>query len=120
MVAQTTYVFSTSMDVDPDKEALFNEVYDDEHVPLLSKVPGVISVTRFTTEPLTISMAGERKTIDVASEPKYTAVYEIESPDVLTSEAWAEAVDKGRWATEVRPYTSNRRMLLKKVIRSSG
>jgi len=120
MPVQTTYVFSTSMDVDPEKEALFNDVYENEHVPLLSEVPGVISITRFTNEPLTISMAGERKTIDVASEPKYTAVYEIESPDVLTSKAWAEAVDKGRWATEVRPYTSNRRLLLKKVISSSG
>ena len=120
MPVKTTYIFSTSMDVEPDKEELFNEVYDDEHVPLLSKVPGVISVTRFTTEPLTISMAGKRQTYGAEREPKYTAVYEIESPDVLTSEAWAEAVDQGRWATEVRPYTSNRRMLLQKVISSSG
>lgn len=116
MPVKTTYVFSTSMDVAAEKEALFNEVYDEEHVPLLSKVPGVISITRFTTEPLTIAMAGERKTVVPDGEPKYTAVYEIESPEVLTSEAWARAVDQGRWATEVRPYTSNRRMLLQKVI----
>jgi hypothetical protein len=32
------------MDVDPDKEALFNEVYDTEHVPNLLKVPGVHAV----------------------------------------------------------------------------
>ena len=56
MPVQTTYVFSTSMDVDPDKEALFNEVYENEHVPLLTKVPGVISVTRFATEPLTVRL----------------------------------------------------------------
>ena len=30
------YLFVVSMDVDKDKEALFNEVYDTEHVPLLS------------------------------------------------------------------------------------
>ena len=29
----TRYVFIASMDVDPDKEDLFNEVYDTEHVP---------------------------------------------------------------------------------------
>jgi hypothetical protein len=40
------WIFSAVMDVDPDQEALFNEVYDDEHVPHLRKVPGVISVTR--------------------------------------------------------------------------
>jgi hypothetical protein len=29
------YVFMVSLDVDRDKEALFNEVYDHEHVPNL-------------------------------------------------------------------------------------
>ena len=29
------------MDVEPDKEALFNEVYDEEHVPNPINVPGV-------------------------------------------------------------------------------
>jgi hypothetical protein len=33
------YLFIVSMDVAKEKEALFNEVYDKEHVPLLSKVP---------------------------------------------------------------------------------
>ena len=35
------YPFIASMDVEPDKEALFNEVYDKEHVPNPMKVPGV-------------------------------------------------------------------------------
>ena len=35
------YLFIVSMDVKKEKEALFNEVYDKEHVPLLGKVPGV-------------------------------------------------------------------------------
>ena len=29
----TRYVFIASMDVDPEKEDLFNEVYDTEHAP---------------------------------------------------------------------------------------
>ena len=116
MPVNTRYVFIASMDVDPDKEDLFNEVYDEEHVPLLMKVPGVVSVTRFTSEPLTMIMAGERRSIDAPGEPKYSAVYEIESPDVLVSDAWAEAIDRGRWPEEVRPYTRNRRHTLKKVM----
>jgi hypothetical protein len=116
MPVNTRYVFIASMDVDPDKEKLFNEVYDEEHVPTLLKVPGVVSVTRFTSEPLTMIMAGERRTIDAPGEPKYSAVYEIESPDVLVSDAWAQAIDQGRWPTEVRPYTRNRRHTLKKVM----
>ena len=116
MPVQTRYVFIASMDIDPDKEDLFNEVYDQEHVPLLSKVPGVVSVTRFKSEPLTMIMAGETRTVEAEGEPRYGAMYEIESPDVLVSAAWAEAIDHGRWPIEVRPYTRNRRHTLKKII----
>lgn len=116
MPVQTKYLFSASMDIAPEKEDLFNEVYDQEHVPLLLKVPGVISVTRLVAQPLTMSMGGQRQTIVAEGEPKHTALYEIESPDVLLSDAWAEAVEEGRWPEEVRPYTSNRRHVLRKVM----
>ena len=33
MAFKSRYLFVASMDVDPDKKALFNEVYDTEHVP---------------------------------------------------------------------------------------
>ena len=55
----TRYVFIASMDVDPDKEDLFNEVYDTEHVPYLLEVPGVISVTRLKAQDFEVSMGGE-------------------------------------------------------------
>lgn len=109
MPIQTRYLFTAAMDVTPEKEALFHEVYDTEHIPLLLQVPGVVSVARFRTEPLTLVIGGERKTIVVEGEPTFSAVYEVESPQVLTSDAWARAVDQGRWPGQVRPYTSNRR-----------
>ena len=109
------YLFIASMDVDPDKEALFNEVYDTEHIPLIRKVPGVISVRRCTAVPLTMIIGGEKKTIVAEGEPKYSAIYELESAEVLVSEGWAKAVDAGRWPGEVRPYTRNRRHVLKKL-----
>ena len=74
--------------VEPDKEALFNEVYDREHVPLLTQVPGVVAVHRFVSEPFELSIGGEIRRVD-SGEPKYSAVYELESPDVLTGSAWA-------------------------------
>ncbi|MGI9331865.1 MAG: hypothetical protein ACR2RL_01785 [Gammaproteobacteria bacterium] len=104
------------MDVDADKEDLFNEIYDEEHIPYLLEVPGVVSVRRYTQEPLTLSIGGERKAIVAEGEAKYSAVYEIENPDVLVSEAWASAVERGRWAGEVRPYTHNRRHVLRKLM----
>lgn len=115
MPINTKYLFVVSMDVTPEKEALFNEVYDQEHVPNLLKVPGVVSVTRMKRQPLTLSIAGKRQTIESKGEPAYTAIYEIESPEVLVSDAWAKAVEAGRWPGEVRPHTSNRHHTLQKV-----
>lgn len=111
------WIFTAAMDVDPDKEALFNEVYDREHVPNLMRVPGVISVTRLKLDTLRITMGGETKTIDPQGAPRYAAVYELESPEVLTSPAFAKAVDQGRWPTQVRPYTRNRHHTLHEVMK---
>jgi hypothetical protein len=110
MAIQGPYIFSAAMDVQPDKEQLFHEVYDTEHVPMLLEVPGVISVARFVLQPeMTIMLGGQRKRVVVdGGEPKFHALYEIASPDVLTTEAWAAAVDRGRWPDQVRPFTRNR------------
>ena len=112
MPIQSRYVFTASMDVEPAREALFNEVYDREHVPLLLQVPGVVSVARFKRQELTMILGGERRTIAAPNEPAYTALYELAGPEVLLSDAWAQAVDKGRWPGEVRPFTANRRHVL--------
>jgi hypothetical protein len=110
------WIFTAAMDVDPDKEALFNEVYDREHIPLITKVPGVISATRVKLDALRITMGGETKTVDTQGAPRYAAIYELESPEVLVSPAFAKAVDHGRWPTQVRPYTHNRHHTLYRVI----
>jgi hypothetical protein len=114
MPIKSNYVFVASMDVDADKEALFNEVYDAEHVPNLLKVPGVHAVTRITGEPFAISIGGEEKRLN-HDGPRYSAIYEIDGPHVLTSADWAMAVEAGRWPGQVRPFTRNRRHALYKV-----
>jgi hypothetical protein len=112
MAIQSRYVFSAAMDVDPTREALFNEVYDAEHVPLILKVPGVISAARFKKQELTMMLGGEKKTFVFEAEPAYNALYELESPDVLLTDAWAKATEQGRWPSQVRPHTRNRRHLM--------
>ena len=116
MPISSEHLFIASMDVDPDREALFNEVYDQEHIPNISKVPGVLSTARLIQQELIFMIGGERKIVRIENEPKYAALYELESPEVLTSEAWAKAVESGRWPEEVRPYTRNRRHVLMKRI----
>tara|TARA_B100000586_G_scaffold265358_1_gene236961 strand:+ start:946 stop:1296 length:351 start_codon:yes stop_codon:yes gene_type:complete len=110
------YAFMVSMDVEADKEELFNEVYDEEHIPALLKVPGVIAVSRLKTEAGTLSLGGEEVPITGEGLPRYIAIYEIAIPGVLNSPAWAEAVEEGRWASQVRPYTSNRSHVLRKLL----
>jgi hypothetical protein len=112
MTLGSRYLFSAAMDVTADREQLFHEVYDTEHVPLILTVPGVVSATRFETRPLTMMLGGERKTMDPQGAPRFHALYELESPDVLLTDAWAKAVEQGRWPAQVRPHTTNRRHLL--------
>ncbi|HEX3504473.1 MAG TPA: hypothetical protein VHU22_13870 [Xanthobacteraceae bacterium] len=111
MPIKSKYLFVVTMDVDADKEALFNEVYDTEHVRNLASVPGVQSAARLEGEPFTLNIGGEEKAI-AQNGPRYGAMYEIDGPQVLVSPEWAKASETGRWPTEVRPFTRNRRHAL--------
>jgi hypothetical protein len=114
MPVHSQYVFVVSMDVTPEKEALFNEVYDTEHIPNLLKVPGVRAATRLKGEAFAMPLGGEEKQL-AHQGPRYRAVYEIDGPHVLVSPEWARAAEAGRWPTEVRPHTRNRHHALYKV-----
>ena len=72
-----SYIYVVQMNIPAQHEAEFNRVYDTEHVPMLSKVPGVNKVTRYRLE----------KTNDPKMQ-KYLAIYEIDSPDIADSPAW--------------------------------
>lgn len=106
MPIESPWLLVASMDVDPAYEDLFNEVYD-EHARHLLAVPGVRAIRRMKGEPFVLAIAGGHQTMP-APTPSYVAIYEIDHPDVLASPEWAEAVEKGRWATDVRPHTRHR------------
>jgi len=112
MAQRSKYLFIASMDVDAAKEALFHEVYDAEHCPRLGNVAGVGEIVRFEAQPFEVLIGGETRAVNLDGQPRFHAMYEIESPEVLISTAWADAVDSGRWPEQVRPYTSNRRHTL--------
>jgi hypothetical protein len=98
LTQKTPYMFFVMMDVEPHKEALFNELYDTEHLPLLSKLPGYVNAVRYrTTTP---------------GEPKYLCLYEVETLDLPQSKQWNDTSDIGRWKPEVRPYTYNKKWLV--------
>lgn len=95
---QTPYIFWVLMDVERHKEDLFNELYDSEHIPLLLKLPGCANVVRYRTE--------------AAGVPRYLAAYEVERTDLPMSKRWNDTSDIGRWKSEVRPYTYNKRYIV--------
>src|ERR1700730_8495823 len=89
MPISSKYLFVVSMDVDSDKEALFNEVYDTEHIPNLLKVPGVQAVTRMAGEHFAVSIGGAEKKV-AHDGPRHSAIYEIDDPHVLISPEWVK------------------------------
>ena len=115
MPITSKYVFVVSMDVEADKEALFNEVYDTEHVPLICKVPGVRGASRFKGEDFRMQLGGKSEDKKHGAA-RYTAIYEIDSPAVLMSKEWATCAEQGRWPGEVRPFTKNRSHAVFKVL----
>jgi hypothetical protein len=92
------YLYLVRMDVAHDHETTFNEVYDTEHAPALTAVPGV--------------RRGSRYRNPSATDPRYIAAYEIESPEILQSAAWKTAGELGWWATDIRPHTMNRHLTM--------
>lgn len=94
----TPYIFLVMMDVEPHREALFNDLYDNEHLPLMLGLPGCENAVRYRTE--------------APGEPRYMAVYEVTRTDLPNSASWNDAGNIGRWKPEVRPYTFNKRFIL--------
>jgi hypothetical protein len=105
LTGKTPYVFWVMMDVEPHREALFNELYDTEHLPLLLKLNGCVNAVRYRTA--------------VAGEPRYLCAYEVERTDLPMSKLWNDTSDVGRWKPEVRPYTSNKRFIVGERILSA-
>ena len=79
-----------SMNVDPDAEAEFNEWYNNEHLPQLAAVTGVLCARRFRSP-------------EARPERKYLSLYHLANPDVSRSDAWRCAADTD-WTRRMRPH----------------
>ena len=75
------------IDVKPEIEEEFNRWYDQEHIPNLLAVPGVLWAKRG---------------LNAGKGPKYVAVYEHENIDVQHTEAFRKAVDTD-WTRRISP-----------------
>ncbi|MEW6114056.1 MAG: DUF4286 family protein [Thermodesulfobacteriota bacterium] len=89
-------------DVDPKHEEDLNRWYNEEHLPMLLKVPGVLSARRYKVAPETESHG----TSPTGRPQKYIAIYEHETTEVQNTEAYEKARSTP-WANRVRPYVKN-------------
>ena len=78
--------------LEPGAEEDYAHWMDEEHLPSLSKVPGVISARRF---------------IGTEGTLKYIAVYHMTSPEVCASPEWLKARETP-WTHRMRPRTRER------------
>lgn len=92
------------MNVAPAADAEFNAWYDEEHLPRLAGLPGVLSARRFTSP---------------GAGHKYVATYHLTSPEVCESAAWRETAATP-WAQKMLPHISDRlRLVLRRYVRTT-
>lgn len=91
MSAQKHIIVIVRTDVTPEMEEEFNRWYNEEHLPLLLNVPGVLS---------------GKRAVNTGSGLKYIAVYEHEHLDVQKTPAY-QAVLQTEWAQKIRPHMLN-------------
>lgn len=98
------YLYLVQMDVPPELEAEFNRLYDEEHIPEISKLPGVLGARRYALE------------TPAPGVPKYAALFRVDSAELPGGPAWRAAADSGEWKTKIRPHTFNRSHALFKAL----
>ena len=81
------------MDVPPDSEEEFNKWYEEDHIPSLLSIPGFLNVKRY------VAIEGDG--------PKYLAMWEIKSPEVIKTEAYTKAIESS--PNPVGPRVKNRK-----------
>ncbi len=77
-----------SMNVVPEHEAEFNDWYNQEHIPALAAVPGVLCARRFKA---------------TSANRRYVALYHLVSPEVQATPAWKSAATTP-WTEKLRPH----------------
>ena len=78
--------------VKPEADADFQAWCNEEHLPSLAKVPGVLCARRFRA---------------TEGGPKYIWVFHLTQPEIQASAEWKTAIDTP-WSARIRPQTSER------------
>ncbi|MGQ0751330.1 MAG: hypothetical protein ACT4PS_12410 [Betaproteobacteria bacterium] len=99
------YFYMVTFEIAPEDEALFNEIYDTEHIPNLLRVEGVLGIVRF-----------KDAAPNAAGWLVYSALYLLTRPDLPDTPQWKTASDIGRWAPVIRPRVKSRQRRLGPIV----
>lgn len=95
------FFYMVTFEIDPADEALFNEIYDTDHIPNILQVPGVVGIARFRDH-----------TPNEKGWLVYSAIYYLTRADLPDTPEWKEKSDTGRWKPEIRPRIKSRQRRL--------
>ncbi|MGH8706280.1 MAG: hypothetical protein ACREUO_12790 [Burkholderiales bacterium] len=84
-------------DAPKEHEQEFNRWYDEEHIPLLAAVPGVLGARRFRAS---------------SGTPRYIALYELEHERVPEHPQWQQAT-RTEWAQRIDALTAGCEWILR-------
>jgi hypothetical protein len=85
------YLLMVCLETDDEHDAELNDWYDNEHLAALQSVPGCHTAKRYRATDLTPGF------------PKNLAIYELDAPEVRTSDAWRNAADT-EWTLRMRTH----------------
>jgi hypothetical protein len=94
------FALTVRLNTPADHDKDFNVWYDEDHVPALVGVPGVYCARRYQA---------------VDGDPKYLAIYEMNSSEIPKTPEWDKARLFGRTA-EIRPYLKDLQAVVAKRI----
>lgn len=80
------------LDIDPKHEDELNRWYTKEHLAERLNCPGFLTARRF---------------VSVEGKPKYLAIYDLESPEVMQSEAYKRIRYSSAWTRKMEPRFKN-------------
>lgn len=93
----TPFCMMITFEIAPQDEAQFNDIYDNDHIPNILELPGVLEIVRFR---------------DAAPNEQgylvYTAIYFLAQENLHQSAEWKAVSDLGRWAPVIRPKVKSR------------
>lgn len=92
------YIYFLQQSIPTDLDTKFNELYDNDHIPLMLQARDAKSCTRYKLQ-----------YSDSGGVPDYLAVYAIAKSDTPRSAEWKRQTNLGAWPMQMRPNFTARR-----------